>query len=570
MLRWLPGLTRPVTEFVPWKKRQRWGVLALACLVPIVTSLHVTPQSLSGKRIVFYEKGFLNWLRPEHDSYGRLSSGMYGMLPMYLQSLGATTKISPELSDDDLQDADVVVLLFPDDPWQPGQRQRLWDFIRDGGTLLLMAEHTTQDPNGASRFNEMLEPTQIHVNFDSATFAVGGWLHSYEALVHPATIGIGDRANDFGVVIGASLDIGFPARPLLIGRWGWSDWGDLGSSRAQMGDDLYEGTEKIGDLILAAEQPLGKGRVVVFGDTSGLTNGINVGSHDFNRRLFTYLAHFKQASPAGGKLLGGLLLVALIVWLGWGLDPGKLLAASLGLILAIVLVYVIVPSRATSLPDGRRESPNNLAYIDASHLGAHSSESWRDNGIGGLILTLMRNGYLTLHLDEFDSQRLERAGLLLCLSPRRSFSEPEIQQVQDYVNQGGLLIVTGGYEHFGHEQGLIEAFGFHVGRSPLQTMQPRALGHFKAPYLRSDSARVFVRFHAAWPMSSDSTDAQILAYGADALPVAMWRPYGQGKVVVIADTAFTQNLNLGTRRRQSLRGPARECRILALAFVLAA
>ena len=48
-----------------------------------------------GKKIVLFEKGFLNWLRPQHGDYGRLSIGMYGMVPDYLRSLGATVVVAP-------------------------------------------------------------------------------------------------------------------------------------------------------------------------------------------------------------------------------------------------------------------------------------------------------------------------------------------------------------------------------------------------------------------------------------------------------------------------------------------
>ncbi|MCX5643876.1 MAG: hypothetical protein NTZ17_04205 [Phycisphaerae bacterium] len=65
------------------------AILLAALLLPVVTSLYPASPGLQGKKIVFYEKGFLNWLKPTYDSYGRLGSGMYGMLPVYLESLGA-------------------------------------------------------------------------------------------------------------------------------------------------------------------------------------------------------------------------------------------------------------------------------------------------------------------------------------------------------------------------------------------------------------------------------------------------------------------------------------------------
>ncbi len=198
---------------VPYRRTQyalRIAVAILAIFLPVIIALYPGKPALEGKKIVFYEKGFLNWLKPEHGKYGRLSSGMYGMLPVFIESLGASSLISAELSDEDLRDADVLVLLFPDEPWAEGQLERIWDFVRRGGSLLLAGEHTTHDRDGSNRFNEVLEPTAIRVQFDSATFAVGGWLQSYEAIAHPATAGVSDDRNQFGVVIGASLETHLP------------------------------------------------------------------------------------------------------------------------------------------------------------------------------------------------------------------------------------------------------------------------------------------------------------------------------------------------------------------------
>ena len=156
----------------------------------------------------------------------------------------------------------------------------------------------------------------------------------------------------------------------------------------------------------------------------------------------------------------------------------------------------------------------------------------------------MRNDYVTLNLSEFTSERLSRAGLLICAAPGRTYSEQELEIIQNYVTEGGLLIITTGVEHHAASHSLLETFDFSVG-TPLQgNIEPRALGHFKSPYLQDNNKRVFVRFFAAWPVFGRSQDTQVLAYGADDLPVAAWRPFGQGKVVVIGDSEFITNKNL--------------------------
>ena len=530
-------------------------VLVLAILTPAVAMLSPGRLDLRGKKIVVYEKGFLNWLKPRHGQYGRLSSGMYGMLPPYIESLGGHPVISADLSAEDLRDADALVLIFPDDPWAEGQLDRIWEYVRKGGRLLVMGEHTTQDEDGSSRFNEVLAPTAMQVQFDSGTFAVGGWLQSYESISHPMTAGVGDDRNQFGVVIGASLDVDWPARPLLIGRWGWSDWGDQGSGRAMMGDGDYGPGEKLGDLIVAAEQPFGKGRVIAFGDTSGITNGINVTSHVFTSRLWAYLAdgsnHVHAWWRQGSALLLGIVLLGLLVWRADMLKAGLIAA---GLACSLWICTQINHRAGVTYPDGRDQMPNNLAYIDSSHFEAYSGESWRPDGIGGLALTLMRNDYLTLSLGELTSERLKRAGLLISIAPGREFSRRERVVVRDFVTGGGILIVTAGYERAGPVQSLLAEFGFSIGSPRRDGPEPVAMGHFKSPYLRSGEQRAYVRYHAAWPVSCDAQGARVVAYGHDNLPVIILRRVGRGLVVVVGDTCFAMNKNLENEGGQPFEG----------------
>jgi hypothetical protein len=196
------------------------------------------------------------------------------------------------------------------------------------------------------------------------------------------------------------------------------------------------------------------------------------------------------------------------------------------------------------MPDGRHRNPNNLAYIDASHVEAYSSESWRPEGVGGLALTLMRNGYLTLSLPKLTPQRLERAGLLLAIAPARSFSPAEVETVKAFVNDGGILIMTVGCDEAGPSKPLLDAFGLQVGPVGSESLEPQALGHFKSPYLESGGKRVYVRFHAGWPVACTDASAHVMAYGRDNRPMIIMRRIGKGTVLLIGDTCFAMNKNL--------------------------
>ncbi|MFC1781049.1 hypothetical protein ACFLZ8_02135 [Planctomycetota bacterium] len=562
MIRWyspVAGYNKNHSKTSTYLNRNQKALLivmvVLAIIVPLVSVFFPKQLTLEGKKVVFFEKGFLNWLKPEHGQYGRLSSGMYGMLPVYLESMGANAVISEDLSEQDIHDADAVVLLFPDDPWEQGQLSRIWNYVNTGGTLLVMGEHTTVDSDGSNRFKEVLEPTEIEVEFDSATFTVGGWLQSYDVIAHPATIGVPDERNQFGVVIGASLLLKWPARPLLIGRYGWSDIGDQGSSSAMMGDGIINSGEKIGDLILVAEQPLGKGRVIAFGDTSSLTNGINVSSYVFTSRLFGYLAgDSKTAHPLWRQLLAIITILLLSVLLIW--NPNHWKVISIVMILTFSLtIFIGASQRAGEIfQDGRYQTPNNLAYVDSSHLGTYSGESWRNDGIGGLMLTLMRNGYLTHSLSEFSAERLKRADLFITIAPSKSFSNKEQEAIKDFVLNGGDLIIMAGYDSPKPGHSLMSLFGFSIGSSSPDAFEPEPMGHFKSPYLSSGDQQVFVRLYAAWPVICNDSDARIIAYGQNSQPVIILRKFGEGKVVVIGDACFAENRNLEWESGETFEG----------------
>jgi len=535
---WSPdesGSKTQVPSKPPWFRPAIWGGCAvLAVSLAVVTTLSTGSCSLKGKKIVASEDGFLNWFKPNRKEYGRLGIGMYGMAEEYFESMGAkftkvkgfsdTTKSdsrfpkppssSPEITDAELAKTDLLLIIYPNDPWKKGQRERILKYVRDGGALLILGEHTTKSKGekdkfkyGQDRVNEVLEDTSMQVRFDSATFAVGGWLQSYQTAAHPTTARIDDDRNRFGSVIGASMETGWSAVPLLVGRWGWADPGEMGGS-SMMGNGQYDPGEKLGDVILAAEQPYGKGRIIAFGDTSSFTNGITIGSHLYTSRLYGYLAG-RVSSPQvlWRQVLGLLLAFGLPGFLIWQRKPLQIALAVVALS-AVLAICTRATYRATEvLPDGRLKTPNNLAYIDSTHMETYSSESWRPEGMMGMDQTLMRNGYLTLNLPEFTHQRIEGAGLIVSVAPAREFSASERAIVRDFVKGGGIFICTVGYEQRGPSSSLLADFGFRIGLESAgpnnPEPEPQPMGHFKVPYVQSQDRRrqAYVRYHASWPIA---------------------------------------------------------------------
>ena len=531
-------------------------VFVLAFLSPIAGTLSFGRCDLSGKTIVASGQGRVDWNKPEHDRYGQESAGMFGMLPLFVESLGGRLLISSDLSPQDLAEADVLLLLHPTGPMAGEMRERILEFVRQGGSLLLAAEPVVHFGDVASNFNDALEPTGMRVRQDVAISETRDWQQAMRFVAHAVTSGL-DTRRSFFTDAATSIRVRWPGRPIVIGRWGWSD---PGSDAVLTSVHRFEAGEKLGDVVLAAEQRLGKGTIVVLGDSVSLTNEGGVHGYLFAGRLLSYLA---------GRIVGPqtwwrqwitvLLCVGLL-----GLTI-RLNSVEHRLWIAVLMGVSLALSGAISrhslqvIPDGRKLADNpdgtesRLAYIDASHVEPYSDSSWTFDAINGLTLTLMRNGYLTLMAPDITPERLERAGLLVLIAPARRFSADERKAISEYVEQGGVLICTIGAEEAGASESLLAEFGMRVPASPVPTVEdqyePEPMGHIRSLFLDANDYgvgdyRAGVVFHSGWPVEADGGAIEVLVRAVNEKPVVICRQFGRGKVVVIGDTEFAMNKNL--------------------------
>jgi len=570
MVRW--AIWAPIPEPEPAQKKRKedlagrelaadmlltFGPAVLAVAFSVAAVLSTARSDLSGTRVVFYEQGQLDWEKPE---YGSSEGGMYGMLPVLVESLGGTVVHSQELTAADLGDQEptpgpnststVLVLLHPDRPWPEERLERLGQWVRDGGALLVGAGPRMADGTRRSSFDQVLRPpgveAGIEVRHDTAISAVPHWEGTVGALNHPTTTGIDDGRNRLGLFYGSSLATRWPAQPLATGRFAFSE---PGSRATRTGQFRYDAGELLGDLTLAAEQRVGRGLVAVLGDSTCLHNEMIVRAYPFAGRLLARLAQRSAGPRAWWRQILGLLAAAgLVGLLAWRPNAPRIAIGAV--VLAVALYCCVAASHHAGrvLPEGPADSPHPVAYIDTTHVEAYSSDSWGDLGLNGLERTLMRAGYLPLYLPELSGERLERAAMLISIAPARDFSSDERQTVDRFVQSGGLLVCTAGAEHAGATNELIEQFGFHVPPSPVPpselAREPRPEGVLYSRYLVIEDYEPAMWHHAAWPVEDADGRAGVLKRDMADEPTIVMRSVGKGAVLVIGDTYFATNENL--------------------------
>jgi len=498
--------------------------LGLLCYLPI-RGFQTRPGP-----IVFYEKGFLNWEVPKWGDYGPLSVGMFGNLPRFVGSLGLTSHRTAEITSASLLGASALVIINLNHPLPTTSTAAIWKFVERGGTLLVLGDHTAYDPSDRVFVNELLAPASIAFHLDSAICPVGGWLHCYDFQWHPLTVGLGDERNEAGIVTGASLDVRWPAYPIVLGRYGFEDAGNrYRPDMAYLGNMSFDPDEPLGDTVLAAAQRYGRGKVLVFGDTSSFANGIVVGTHDFVGRVFRWMAapggHGSGSVRAAAAFI---LLAGAAFLLLWKNPPGQ------WSLLFLSLFAVVIPAAAQRYWVGLCRQPlrGQIAYLDQSHLPIASEEGWRDDGLMGLQMNLMRSGFLAFNLYDFDAEIIASARLLVIVAPARRFTTAEINTARHYVEAGGTAIVSVGCEESSASQPLLDAFDIEIENRPL--------GYFR---VKSPVLGLEAMFYEGWSVLDRSGEAEVIS-GHGEWPLIVVKPCGKGRLVVIGDSHFLLNKNL--------------------------
>ena len=386
----------------------RYGLpVGLAVATAVLLTFAPFRSDLTGKTIVAHQRGQVNWAKPQHGQYEPDWAGTYGTLPDFVASLGGKMLISPELSEDDLAAADVLLLAHPIEPWTPGELERIEAFVRRGGSLLVVAGPTVRETADRAAVNDVLKPTGMALRDDVAVPIAPRWLDAAWGMAHPATLGLDNRRGGFGLRVTSSIATRWPARPILVGQWGF---GDPGNDAATAGVFRFEPGEKLGDLVLAAERPLGHGTVVVVADDTCLSSVTNATSYPFTGRLLSYLAR-RPSSPQDWwrqtlGLLGCLGLMGLLLW-----RPGPNVLIVLAAALAVSVAAATGVSRHVArVVPGDPVGAARVAYIDASHLESYNDEPWSNDGIDAAVMTLARNGFVPLVAAGTDDRASESGG----------------------------------------------------------------------------------------------------------------------------------------------------------------
>jgi hypothetical protein len=494
-------------------------VAALALLGFVWSATAVGETRVAGQRIAFREAGDWSW---EVGRHGERAGPRLGGLLEVLRTWGAEVEVvsdSALLADSGRWD--IVFAVHPRGPADPALRDELFRFVDRGGSLVVVGEHT--DVGGILEgVNTLIEPSAIRLRDDSAIPALRGWNWAWNqrALLSPLTLGL-EGSEDLGISIGASLEAGWPAMPLVVGTLAFSDTGNPANPRGKMGDNRYNWEERFGELPLVAVQAIGRGRLLVIGDTSGLMSLSSFRVWPHYLQLATGLAAPSrwESRPVLAGLLA-LLLAASAVALRGGAPGARWLG--LALLAAAAAGSLRLDPR---IPEPTR--PERIGWLDHAHLPNWMYDSNLDWSVVSLAESVLNAGLLPLLRTETGRPALEGAPFVLLSGPARPPCAAEIARLEAYVQGGGHLVVAADARRGKPLRRLLERFGLGLLDTPLGTA-PEAVDGQGRP--------LGFELYEAWPLRCEAP-AETLA-SCWGQPLIVQRQLGEGRVSLVGDERF--------------------------------
>lgn len=500
------------------------GRVVLACLLPlgiVLSGWHGETPRVG--RVLVYRDNAGDFHVPTVKTWGKRAAGRFGLLCEYVRAIGYPSEFTgPGKLTKDLPGAVGLIMPQPTKRLSAEDIKALRRFVYLGGGMLYLGDHTNVG-RCMEPASEVLAPYGVALKFDTVLPSRSGWWADLVARDHPAVRGLRNERCQSGWWVGASLRVSPLATPLLVGTRCYSDWGNArNSKRAYLGNYRIDRGERVGDLVLAAAgASSGRGRVIVFGDTSSPQNLAASQAWEFLSSMLAWLTSRPEwPGWAWVRVVGLVCMVTGCV--GLALVVGRPLV--LACVVLAALVLCLAPRGFTPVQLLSR-SGRETVLVHMPPLSRSSLELMREDGPWGTLLSIARGGKLPHTVVDLRQWDLSRARHLVMLAPGSPLTRRERDMLSRWVTGGGQLVLSCGPEDWAS-----------VRRMPILS-----------------GAQVTFRSLGAGVAKDTSGQTRYAcnAYGLEVDP-ALWRPIltrlgecfaatsarGRGRVTLIADPAF--------------------------------
>lgn len=178
--------------------------------------------------------------------------------------------------------------------------------------------------------------------------------------------------------------------------------------------------------------------------------------------------------------------------------------------------------------------------------------NYQADSITGVTTNLFRNGYLPMVTDgKSEFQEALKGSVLFIIAPNIDYTSEEASQVKEFVERGGLLIISAGHKSASSLDSILSSFDMQIGDLPLGSPPwiVETHGTMGQGTVTPENLKKYwhdPKFMEAYPVQAtgDFKTVTWLSYGGSKYNLIISKKVGRGQVILIGDSRFLLNENL--------------------------
>lgn len=446
LARYLPqGVGARTLEVVSISPKLSAASMALAVLLGLTATWAATyrdPGERKAGRIMINEhKSNWAWTGDKLDTekYGEMTVYNYYCLVQHLQRHYPSVERNREpLTPARLASVDVLILKIPTAPYAPEEVDAVLDFVRNGGGVWLIGDHT--DVFGSNPYlNQIAVPLGMKFQPDSVAALPRGQRQPYtppRVLAHPLV----DSIPTFQFATSDSLACGAGAWPAIIGDDSFGDEIDYGIENF-VSDLMPSAHEPFGSFVQCAATTCGGGRAVAFTDSTLFSNFFifTPGISEHALRTVEWLNRRPSGSmglalwPVAGMALLGLIALGVVR------DGAIPLVCGIALGFAAGVTASDATSRMPLPPPRERFTTIAFDHEEPRYSLEVAEENARRESYHTFFVWMQRLNLVPRQYEKLDE--CLSSDVIVEIEPRKRWSAARIDRVRRAVEGGATLLV---------------------------------------------------------------------------------------------------------------------------------
>lgn len=385
------------------------------------------------------------------ESYGEDASYTYAAIYDYCSRFFEMSRLMPKdpIDDDTLSKCDVLMVKIPTEAYEPKELDAITRFVERGGGLLLVGDHTNFE-RSSTYLNDIARPFGFKYAHD-LLFQVGSpyveW-KEWPVIRHPVLQNVPSMYFAGTCTIDPGRSWG---RAVVQDVRKWSLQPDYHTPNF-FPQAMYRPEMRYGAFIQAWATRYGRGRVLAFTDSTLFSNfsAFEPGKPELMLGMLQWLNYTSPLDPLAVRL--PLLIVLLLVGLAAfvvGLRATRRLSATwlaltaAGVFGATLTSMFVVEGQQAAMPAPKAVRPMTEIVFDRTVSdvvlcrGGFTTDG-KGAGFGLVEQWIPRLGYFPKRRS---GQEAFSGNALVVICPSRSVTDQYRQQLVDYVQGGGRLLV---------------------------------------------------------------------------------------------------------------------------------